>query len=315
MKKAAKSVASSVERDSKRTLVQSKLVPDTPPQSTYTHEPKTPVPFASPLMRISHWNVNSINACHTKDSFKDYYTKNDFDIICFNETKLSWEKFVKLEFAKNDFWFNKYYQYWHFSTRKLGYSGVAVFAKEKPLSVAYKIGLKDFDEEGRCIVAEFPLFYLVYVYVPNAGEDLTRLEPRTKEWDVGLRKYMEGLREKKGVILLGDLNVAPEEIDLTNPKNNKKSPGFTEEERAEFKALKDAGFKDCFRELYPKEVKYTWWNQRAKTARLNNIGWRIDHCVVDERMFPRIKDVILRNDIHGSDHCPVEVLVNIENKD
>jgi len=245
-------------------------------------------------MKLITWNVNGLRACMDK-GFLEYVNQEQPDTICLQETKMQeGQAEVPLE---------GYKQYWN-SAQKKGYSGTAIFTKHEPLSVSYDIDAEGHDTEGRSITMEFEDFYLVCEYTPNSQDGLKRLDYRM-EWEDARRDYLKKLDQKKPVILCGDLNVAHQEIDLKNPKTNRKNPGFSDEERAKFGELLDAGFVDSYRYLYPDVTGvYTWWSYRFN-ARKNNAGWRIDYFVVSERLKERIKEVTLCTDIYGSDHCPV----------
>ncbi|MBQ5796411.1 MAG: exodeoxyribonuclease III [Firmicutes bacterium] len=245
-------------------------------------------------MKLITWNVNGLRACMDK-GFLDYVNQEQPDAICLQETKMQeGQAEVPLE---------GYKQYWN-SAQKKGYSGTAIFTKHEPLSVSYDIDAEGHDTEGRSITMEFEDFYLVCEYTPNSQDGLKRLDYRM-EWEDARRDYLKKLDAKKPVILCGDLNVAHQEIDLKNPKTNRKNPGFSDEERAMFGELLEAGFVDSYRYLYPDVTGvYTWWSYRFN-ARKNNAGWRIDYFVVSERFKERIKEVKLCTDIYGSDHCPV----------
>lgn len=244
-------------------------------------------------MKLISWNVNGLRACMNK-GFQDFLTAADADIFCVQETKMQREQ--------GDFVFPGYEEYWN-SAEKKGYSGTAVFCRQKPLSVTYGLGIEEHDHEGRVITAEFASFYLVCVYTPNSKDGLLRLDYRM-EWEDAFRRYVKELDAVKPVIICGDLNVAHKEIDLKNPKTNTRNAGFTIEERDKFTELLDAGFIDSFRYLYPDTVKYSWWSYRFK-AREKNAGWRIDYFVVSERLRERIADAVIYNEVFGSDHCPV----------
>ena len=248
-------------------------------------------------MRIVSWNVNGLRAC-VKKGFEDIFRSLDADIFCLQETKLQ-EGQIDLETPG-------YYQYWNYAEKK-GYSGTAVFTKTEPVNVTYGIGEEEHDREGRVITLEFPDLFVVTVYTPNSGDGLKRLSYRM-EWEDAFRNYITGLDAKKPVIFCGDLNVAHEEIDLKNPKTNRKNAGFTDEEREKMTQFLGAGFTDSFRYLYPDEVKYSWWSYRFN-ARANNAGWRIDYFITSDSLKERIKDSLIHTDIMGSDHCPVELMI------
>ena len=247
-------------------------------------------------MKFVSWNVNGLRACMTK-GFADYFAASDADVFCLQETKL---QAGQIDFAPAG-----YHAYWNYAQKK-GYSGTAVFTREEPLSVTYGLGIPEHDTEGRVITLEFPEFYFVCVYTPNAQEGLTRL-PYRMTWEDDFRAYLHRLDERKPVIVTGDMNVAHQEIDLKNPKTNRGSAGFTDEERGKFTELLAAGFTDTFRALHPDALHaYSWWSYRFK-ARERNTGWRIDYFLVSNRLFPRVADAAIHADILGSDHCPVSL--------
>ncbi len=247
-------------------------------------------------MRMISWNVNGLRAAVGK-GFLDYFKEADADIFSLQETKLQ-EGQIQLEL-------DGYRQYWNYAEKK-GYSGVAVFTKREPISVAYGLGVEEHDHEGRVITLEFEDFYYVTVYTPNSQQENARLAYRM-EWEDAFRAYIHALDEKKPVILCGDLNVAHQEIDLKNPATNHHNPGFTDEERGKFTELLAAGFLDTFRYFYPDATgMYSWWSYRAR-ARANNTGWRIDYYLVSERLKDRLVDAKIHTTILGSDHCPVEL--------
>ena len=251
------------------------------------------------MLKFISWNVNGIRACVGKD-FLASFNALDADIFCLQETKLQ-EGQITLDLPG-------YTQYWNYAEKK-GYSGTAIFTKAEPISVTYGIGSPEHDCEGRAITLEFPDFYFITFYVPNAQDELKRLDYRMA-WEDKVREYVSKLNEKKPVILCGDLNVAHEEIDLKNPKPNVGKPGFSNEERAKFSELLNAGFTDSFRYLYPDKVEYSWWSYRHN-ARANNAGWRIDYFVVSNDIQDKIKDAKIHTDILGSDHCPIELDINM----
>ncbi|MDO4519538.1 MAG: exodeoxyribonuclease III [Eubacteriales bacterium] len=247
-------------------------------------------------MRLISWNVNGIRACLTK-GFEDRFAELDADIFCLQETKCSQGQ-VKLDLEG-------YHQYWNYAKRR-GYSGTAVFTKKEPISVAYGIGMEEHDQEGRVITLEFEDFYFVTVYTPNAQSELKRLEYRMK-WEADFLAYLLNLQKTKPVIFCGDLNVAHREIDLKNPKTNRNNPGFSDEERACFDRVLEAGFIDTFRYFYPDlENAYSWWSYRFH-AREKNAGWRIDYFVVSPELKDRLEDSVIHSEIMGSDHCPIEL--------
>lgn len=247
-------------------------------------------------MKLISWNVNGLRACVTK-GFVDIFNDLDADIFCLQETKL--------QQGQIDLNLEGYHQYWNYAEKK-GYSGTAVFTKEEPLDVIYGMGIEEHDKEGRCITLEFKDFYLVTCYTPNSQNELKRLDYRMK-WEDDFRSYINTLDRKKPVILCGDLNVAHKEIDLKNPKTNRKNAGFTDEERGKMTELLDSGFTDSFRYVYPdKEGIYSWWSYRFN-ARKNNAGWRIDYFITSNSIKDKIEDAKIHTDIMGSDHCPVEL--------
>ncbi len=247
-------------------------------------------------MKLISWNVNGLRAC-LKKGFMDYFKEADADIFCLQETKLQEEQ--------HDLDLPGYYQFWNYADKK-GYSGTALFTKIKPLDVTYGIGVDEHDHEGRVITAEFEDFYVVTVYTPNSQRELARLDYRMK-WEADFLIYIKKLNENKPVIFCGDLNVAHHEIDLKNPKTNRRNAGFTDEERSCFQTILDNGFIDTFRFFYPDaEGMYSWWSYMFQ-ARAKNAGWRIDYFVVSEALKDRISDAAIHTQIMGSDHCPVEL--------
>ena len=245
-------------------------------------------------MKLISWNVNGLRACEKK-GFADFFRQTDADIFCLQETKMQPEQ------VTDSMRFEGYEMYMNSAERK-GYSGTLVYTKQTPLSVTYEIE-GDVTREGRVITLEYPEYYFVCAYVPNSKEGLLRL-PYRMEWEDMLRAHLNRLNEKKPVIYTGDLNVAHEEIDIKNPAANHKNAGFSDEERAKFTELLEAGYKDTFRELYPDTVKYSWWSYRFN-ARANNAGWRIDYFVVSDRLMPKVKDSLIFDQVYGSDHCPI----------
>ena len=246
-------------------------------------------------MKLISWNVNGLRACEGK-GFRDIFRELDADFFCLQETKM--------QPGQLDIAFEGYESYWN-SAEKKGYSGTAIFTRHQPLSVSYGIGIDEHDHEGRVITLEMSGFYLVTVYTPNAQDELRRLDYRMR-WEDDFQAYLRELDKRKPVIVCGDMNVAHEEIDLKNPKTNRRNAGFTDEERAKFTQLLATGFTDTFRWLYPEEVTYSWWSYRFQ-ARQKNAGWRIDYFVVSDRLRPRIADAKIHTQILGSDHCPVEL--------
>jgi len=246
-------------------------------------------------MRLISWNVNGLRACEGK-GFRDIFMQLDADCFCLQETKM--------QAGQLDLKFEGYESYWNYAEKK-GYSGTAVFTRVKPLSVSYGIGIDEHDHEGRVITLEFQDFYLVCCYTPNSQDELKRLDYRMK-WEDDFRTYLTKLDLQKPVVLCGDLNVAHEEIDLKNPKTNRRNAGFTDEERGKFSELLAAGFTDSFRWKYPEQVTYSWWSYRFQ-ARQKNAGWRIDYFVCSDRLRPNIIDAKIHTEVLGSDHCPVEL--------
>lgn len=249
-------------------------------------------------LKFISWNVNGIRACVQK-GFLDIFKEMDADIFCLQETKMQAGQ-LELELPG-------YHQYWNSAVKK-GYSGTAIFTKKEPLSVAYGIGIEEHDQEGRVITLEFDDFYFITVYTPNSQNELARLPYRMK-WEEDFLAYLKKLEEKKPVIFCGDLNVAHKEIDLKNPKTNRKNAGFTDEEREKFSVLLENGFIDTYRYFYPdQEGIYSWWSYRFK-AREKNAGWRIDYFVVSECLKDRLVDAKIHTEVFGSDHCPVELTI------
>ena len=251
-------------------------------------------------MKMISWNVNGLRAAVGK-GFVEYFKEADADIFSLQETKL--------QAGQIDLELEGYHQYWNYAEKK-GYSGVAAFTKKEPMNVTYGIGVEEHDHEGRVITMEFENFYHVTVYTPNSQAENARLDYRM-DWDDAFRAYVKGLDEKKPVIICGDLNVAHNEIDLKNPKTNRRSAGFTDEERGKFTELLEAGFVDSFRHFYPdmKEI-YSWWSYRFK-AREKNAGWRIDYYVTSESLRDKLVDAKIHTQVMGSDHCPVELEIEL----
>lgn len=251
-------------------------------------------------MKLISWNVNGIRACLTK-GFTDFFEAVNADVFCVQETKC--------QEGQVDLKFDGYYSFWNSAERK-GYSGTAIFCKNKPLNVTYGIGIEEHDKEGRVITVEFEKYYVVTIYTPNSKRGLERLEYR-QVWEDEVRKYLLNLKNKKPVIMCGDLNVAHKEIDLKNPKTNRGNAGFTDEEREKMTNLLDVGFVDTYRYLYPdKEETYSWWSYMGR-AREKNIGWRIDYFIVSDDIKDKIKDAMIYPDIFGSDHCPVGLEIDL----
>lgn len=250
-------------------------------------------------MKFISWNVNGLRAVLKKD-FMEIFQQLDADFFAVQE--------IKLQAGQVEIDLPGYYQYWNYAERK-GYSGVAVFAKEEALSVSYGMDIPEHDREGRVLTLEYPDFYLVNCYTPNSQPELKRLDYRM-EWEDDFRHYLKTLDDKKPVILCGDLNVAHQNIDLKNWKTNRKNAGFTDEEREKFSQLLNAGFTDTFRYFYPDlEGVYSWWSYRFN-ARKNNAGWRIDYFITSERLNPHLSSAAIHTDIMGSDHCPVELVID-----
>lgn len=249
-------------------------------------------------MKFISWNVNGLRACIGK-GFLDFFKEADADIFCVQETKL--------QAGQIDLELPGYHQYWNYAEKK-GYSGTAIFSKEEAMQVTYEIGIEEHDHEGRVITLEYPDFYFVTVYTPNSQNELARLDYRMK-WEDDFLAYLKKLEETKPVIFCGDLNVAHKEIDLKNPKTNRKNAGFTDEERGKFTALTEAGFIDTFRYFYPDlEGVYSWWSYRF-SARAKNAGWRIDYFLTSASLKDRLEDAMIYNEVMGSDHCPVGLLM------
>lgn len=245
-------------------------------------------------MKLISWNVNGLRACVQK-GFLDIFKELDADMFCIQESKLQ-EGQISLELEG-------YHQYWNYAIKK-GYSGTAIFTRREPMSVAYGIGIEEHDQEGRVITLEFEDYYFITVYTPNSQNELARL-PYRMQWEDDFLAYLKKLEEAKPVIFCGDLNVAHKEIDLKNPKTNRKNAGFTDEERAKFTSLVDAGFIDTFRYFYPDaQGIYSWWSYRF-SARAKNAGWRIDYFCVSESLKERLVDAKILTDVMGSDHCPI----------
>lgn len=252
------------------------------------------------MSKMISWNVNGLRACVGK-GFLDYFKDVDADIFCLQETKL--------QEGQIDFEPEGYHCYWNYAVKK-GYSGTAIFTKEKPISVFYGIGMEEHDQEGRVITLEFEKFYFVTVYTPNSQNELARL-PYRMQWEDDFLAYIKSLDEKKPVVFCGDLNVAHKEIDLKNPKTNRKNAGFTDEEREKMTHLLSSGYVDSFRHFYPEETGiYSWWSYRFK-AREKNAGWRIDYFIVSERIKEQMEDAAIRTQVMGSDHCPVVLQINL----
>ncbi len=252
-------------------------------------------------MKLISWNVNGLRACEGK-GFSDVFRELDADFFCLQETKM--------QPGQLDLSFEGYEVYWN-SADKKGYSGTAIFTRCKPLSVTYGMGIDEHDHEGRVITLEMEDFFLVTVYTPNSQDELKRLDYRM-QWDDVFRSYVQRLDERKPVVICGDMNVAHEEIDIKNPKTNRRNAGFTDEERAKFTLLLEAGFTDTFRWKYPEVVTYSWWSYRFQ-ARQKNAGWRIDYFVASDRLRPLIEDARIHTEIMGSDHCPVELDLKLAN--
>ena len=252
------------------------------------------------MLKFISWNVNGLRACYDK-GFADAFKRLEADFFCLQETKM--------QEGQLDIQFEGYQSYWNYAEKK-GYSGTAIFSKVKPLSVTYGLGIEEHDHEGRVITLELESYYLITVYTPNSQEELRRLNYRMK-WEDDFRAYLKKLEEKKPVIVCGDLNVAHKEIDLKNPKTNRKNAGFTDEERAKFTTLLESGFTDTFRYFYPEqEGIYSWWSYRFK-AREKNAGWRIDYFLTSDSLKDKLRGAQIHTDIFGSDHCPVELTIEL----
>lgn len=252
------------------------------------------------MLKFISWNVNGLRACYDK-GFADAFNRLEADFFCLQETKM--------QEGQLDVQFEGYQSYWNYAEKK-GYSGTAIFSKVKPLSVTYGLGIEEHDHEGRVITLELESYYLITVYTPNSQEELRRLDYRMK-WDDDFRAYLKKLEEKKPVIVCGDLNVAHKEIDLKNPKTNRKNAGFTDEERAKFTTLLESGFTDTFRYFYPEQGGiYSWWSYRFK-AREKNAGWRIDYFLTSDSLKDKLRGAQIHTDILGSDHCPVELTIEL----
>ena len=253
-------------------------------------------------MKLISWNVNGLRACMNK-GFMDFFNEVNADIFCIQESKMQKDQ--------GDFSFQGYSEYWN-SAEKKGYSGVVVLSKIKPLQVTYDMGISHHDKEDRIITAEYERFYLVNVYTPNAKRELERLAYRM-EWEDDFRAFVKNLEKHKPVVICGDLNVAHKEIDLKNPKTNRRNAGFTDEERGKFQNVIDAGFIDTFRYFYPElEGAYSWWSYRFK-AREKNAGWRIDYFLTSPSLETKLADAKIHSEIMGSDHCPIELTINMKN--
>lgn len=252
------------------------------------------------MLKLISWNVNGIRACCDK-GFRDVFSQLDADFFCLQETKM--------QEGQLDLQFEGYQSYWNYAEKK-GYSGTAVFTRHQPLSVTYGIGVEEHDHEGRVVTLEMDTFFLVTVYVPNSQDGLRRLDYRM-EWEDAFLAYIKQLEERKPVIFCGDLNVAHQEIDLKNPKSNRRNAGFTDEERAKFTHLLSEGFTDTFRYFYPDQKDiYSWWSYRFK-AREKNAGWRIDYFVTSASLNDKLVDAKIHTEVYGSDHCPVELTIDL----
>lgn len=251
--------------------------------------------YSEVQMKFISWNVNGLRACVGKD-FEQSFRQLDADFFCLQETKM--------QEGQLDLQFEGYTSYWNYAEKK-GYSGTAIYTRHKPLSVTYGIGIDEHDHEGRVITLEMEDFYLVTVYTPNSQDGLRRLDYRMT-WETDFLAYLKRLDSQKPVIVCGDLNVAHQEIDLKNPKSNRRNAGFTDEEREKMSILLDNGFTDTFRFLHPEEVTYSWWSYRFK-AREKNAGWRIDYFLISDRLRPQLSGATIHTEIFGSDHCPVEL--------
>ena len=249
-------------------------------------------------MKFISWNTNGLRACVGK-GFEESFKALDADFFCLQETKM--------QAGQLDLMFDEYESFWNYADKK-GYSGTAIFAKHKPLNVVYGMNINEHDHEGRVITLEMDNFYLVTVYTPNSQDGLKRLDYRMT-WEEDFQSYLKKLDDKKPVIVCGDMNVAHEAIDIKNPKSNRRNAGFTDEEREKMTNLLNNGFTDSFRTLYPEQVTYSWWSYRFH-ARENNTGWRIDYFLISDRLKDRLKDAKIHTEIFGSDHCPVELIID-----
>ena len=262
-----------------------------PPHSTFNIQHST----LSQKMKFISWNVNGLRACVGKD-FENQFKELDADFFCLQETKM--------QEGQLDLKFDGYESYWNYAEKK-GYSGTAIYTRHQPLSVSYGMGVEEHDHEGRVITLEYDNFYLVTCYTPNSQTELKRLDYRMT-WEDDFHKFLKALDAKKPVVVCGDLNVAHQEIDIKNPKTNRRNAGFTDEEREKMTELLNDGFTDTFRYLHPEEVTYSWWSYRFK-AREKNAGWRIDYFIVSNRLQERLDNAKIHTEIYGSDHCPVEL--------
>ena len=265
--------------------------------STLNTQHSSPIQHStlSKTMKFISWNVNGLRACVGKD-FESQFKALDADFFCLQETKM--------QEGQLDLKFDGYESYWNYAEKK-GYSGTAIYTRHQPLSVSYGMGVEEHDHEGRVITLEYDNFYLVTCYTPNSQTELKRLDYRMT-WEDDFHKFLKALDAKKAVVVCGDLNVAHQEIDIKNPKTNRRNAGFTDEERDKMTELLNDGFTDTFRYLHPEEVTYSWWSYRFK-AREKNAGWRIDYFLVSDRLREQITEAKIHTDIMGSDHCPVEV--------
>ena len=250
-------------------------------------------------MKLVSWNVNGLRACAGK-GFSDIFASLDADFFCLQETKM--------QAGQLDLQFSGYQSYWNYADRK-GYSGTCIYTRHTPLAVTYGIRIDEHDHEGRVITLEMDTFFLVCVYTPNAQDGLRRLDYRM-QWEDDFRAYLMSLDTRKPVIVCGDLNVAHNDIDLKNPKTNHNNPGFTDEERGKFSSLLSSGFSDTFRELHPEDATYSWWSYRFH-AREKTVGWRIDYFLCSNRIMPSVTSASIHTDIFGSDHCPVELIIEL----
>ena len=254
-------------------------------------------------MKLISWNVNGLRACMDK-GFMDFFDKEDADFFCLQE--------IKLQEGQIDWKKDGYYDYWNYAKKK-GYSGTAIFTKHKPLAVSYGIGMEEHDQEGRVITLEYDSFYMITVYTPNSQNELARLDYRMK-WEDDFKAYIDSLKKQKPVIFCGDLNVAHTEIDLKNPKTNRHNAGFTDEERGKMTAILSDGYIDTFRYFYPDMTDiYSWWSYRFK-AREKNAGWRIDYFITSDDLSDKLIDAKIHTDVFGSDHCPVELDIDLQIK-
>ncbi|CAG9325080.1 unnamed protein product [Blepharisma stoltei] len=306
-KKPAKRKAADSEEEEKKPI----KLPKTTKQTTLIAEEaklqtSSTGQFSRPEIRIVSWNINGIRACIKRPNLNELASRENIDVLCFNETKLQDANIPEFRRTFSTF----PYQYWSCSRAKKGYSGTAILSKTEPISIEYGIGSRKHDDEGRVITVEFDTFFVVSTYIPNAGQKLERLKYRTEEWDVDFRNYIKGLENRgKSVVWLGDLNVVHQDIDIYDMKGKDKCAGCTKQEREQFTVTLGQGFVDSFRNLHPQERKYSWYSAKNVRAKSENMGWRLDYIVVSQRLMPRVRDSLIHDDIPGSDHHPVELVL------